>query len=224
MTHSCNRALRDLLARARGALETPGGLDDAARAALVEDLAAAGAKSEGIDGGSVEVALIDSGDGTRFYVAASAAALTRELAAWCRSRWDRTNDARDPATLSDDAVADVYFSGDIAEYFAIGTARVTTDEVPIEQGRYCVLSTAHLSHATSEWLERWSIGPPPPAPIPIASTFYGWFVATREPDVPTEQIPDDLRAAMCFAREHGFGQILFDCDASVVEGLDVHNW
>ncbi len=130
----------------------------------------------------------------------------------------------DPATLGDGDIVDTYFSGDISEYFATGTASIAADDVAVEQGRYCVLSTAHVSHATSEWLERWSVGPPPPAPLPVATTFHGWFVATREPEIPAEPIPADLRAAMRFARTHGFDHILFDSDAASVEGLDVHDW
>lgn len=224
MTASFRRDLRDLLARARAALETPGDLDDDARLALIEDLAIAGSMDMAFDAGSVEVALIDSGDGTRFYIATGIAALNRELAVWCRPRWDRTGDPRDPATLDDDDIVDTYFSGDISEYFATGTASIAADEVAVEQGRYCVLSTAHVSHATSEWLERWSVGPPPPAPLPVATTFHGWFVSTREPEVPTEPVPADLRTAMRFARRRGFDHILFDSDAASVEGLDVHDW
>ncbi|WP_354293656.1 hypothetical protein [Sphingomonas sp. 1185] len=108
--------------------------------------------------------------------------------------------------------------------FLDGRTSTPAEDGDLEQGRYCVLSTTHISHETSEWLESLSVGPPPPAPISVASTFYGWFVATREPDVPTEQIPDDLLAAMRFGRARGFDQILFDCDASVVDGLDVHDW
>lgn len=224
MTGSFRRDLRDLLARARAALETPGDLGDDARLALIEELAIAGSAGMAFDSVSVEVALIDSGDGTRFYIATGTAALNRELAVWCRPRWDRTGDPRDPATLGDDEIVDTYFSGDISEYFATGTATISTDYLSIEQGRYCVLSTAHVSHATSEWLERWSVGPPPPAPLPVATTFYGWFVSTREPEVPAEPIPADLRAAMRFGRQRGFTYLLFDSDAAQVDGLDVHDW
>lgn len=222
MTPTSVRDQRNLLARARAALETPADLDEAARVALIEDLATA-EPTIGDDATMVAVAPVDSGDGTQFHVATSDAALTRVLAAWCRPRWDRTDDARDPNALSDNEVVATYFGGDISEYFAIGTAQVVNDD-ELEHGRYCVLSTAHVSHATSEWLERWSLGPPPPAPLPVATTFYGWFVATREPEAPSEPLPDDLRAAMRFGRERGFDYVLFDSDAAQVDGLGVHDW
>lgn len=223
MTPTSVRDQRSLLARARAALETPADLDEAARVALIEDLATAESTIND-DALTVAVALIDSGDGTQFHVATSDAALTRELAGWCRPRWDRTGDPRDPVTLGDDEIVAAYFAGDISEYFATGTARVVSDAADVEQGRYCVLSTGHVSLATSEWLERWSLGPPPPAPLPVATTFYGWFVATREPDAPAEPLPDDLRAAMRFGRERGFDHVLFDSDAARVDGLAVHVW
>lgn len=225
MTPSSLHDRRDLLARARAALETPADLDDVARAALIEDLATAEATIGG-DVPTVAVALIDSGDGTQFHVATSDAALTRALAAWCRPRWDRTGDPRDPETLTDDQIVATYFAGDVSEYFATGTAHVLNNyaDADVEQGRYCVLSTAHVSHATSEWLERWALGPPPPAPVAIATTFYGWFVATREPEAPAEPLPADLIAAMRFGRERGCDYVLFDSDAAQVDGLYVHDW
>lgn len=225
MTPSSLRDRRDLLARVRTALETPADLDDVARTALIEDLATAEATIDG-DAPTVAVALIDSGDGTQFHVAASHAALDRALAAWCRPRWDRTGDPRDPGSLTDAEIVATYFAGDISEYFATGTATVLNDDTDavVERGRYCVLSTAHVSHATSEWLERWAQGPPPPAPVAIATTFYGWFVATREPEAPAEPLPADLLAAMRFGRERGCDYVLFDSDAAQVDGLDVHDW
>lgn len=227
MTPSSLRDRRDLLARVRTALETPADLDDVARAALIEDLAIAEATIDG-DAPTVAVALIDSGDGTQFHVATSDAALTRALAAWCRPRWYRTVDPRDPGTLTDDQIVATYFAGDISEYFATGTTTVLNADADadadVERGRYCVLSTAHVSHATSEWLERWALGPPPPAPVAIATTFYGWFVATREPEAPAEPLPADLIAAMRFSRERGCDYVLFDSDAAQVDGLDVHDW
>ncbi len=80
MTGSFRRDLRDLLARARAALETPGDLGDDARLALIEELAIAGSAGMAFDSVSVEVALIDSGDGTRFYIATGTAALNTETA------------------------------------------------------------------------------------------------------------------------------------------------
>jgi len=223
MTDLTRRACRDLLIRARAALETPDDVDEMARASLIEDLAVAVTMAVS-DQVLVEVAVIDSGDGIRCFVAMSDAALIRELAAWCRPRWDRTGDPRDHAALGDDDIVRAYFAGGISEYFAIGSARIASHAPGPEQGRYCVLSTAHLSHATSEWLERWSLGPPPPPPVAIATTFHGWFVSTREPEMPAEPLPPDLLAAMRFGWAWGFDHLLFDSDAGRIEGLDVHDW
>ncbi|KAB2855861.1 MAG: hypothetical protein F9K41_07975 [Sphingopyxis terrae] len=95
----------------------------------------------------------------------------------------------------------------------------------MEAGRYCVLTTAHVSTATASSLDEWCSSAATDRPINVASTVYGWFVPVREVDEPTlARLPADLLAAMKFARERGFDHILFDCDAGGVEDLPQHNW
>jgi hypothetical protein len=102
-----------------------------------------------------------------------------------------------------------------------------TSPVPsgLETGRYCVLSTGHLSVATAELLDRWSKMPGHDRPINIAPNSYGWFVPTLEMEgEPFDALPVDLRAATQFARDRGFDYIRFDCDARTVSELATYDW
>ncbi|MDE8652149.1 hypothetical protein [Novosphingobium album (ex Liu et al. 2023)] len=95
----------------------------------------------------------------------------------------------------------------------------------IEQGRYCVLSTAHLTFQTADCLDKWASWPPSDRPIDIAASVYGWFVPTR--DLLEERranLPEDLLGLIAFGRARGFQFVLLDCDADCAEDLPVHDW
>ena len=95
----------------------------------------------------------------------------------------------------------------------------------LESGRYCILSTGHLSCATADLLDRWSRLPVHNRPINIAPNSYGWFVPTLEMEGETaDTIPADLCTATRFARERGFDFILFDCDGGTVAELQIYDW
>jgi hypothetical protein len=95
----------------------------------------------------------------------------------------------------------------------------------LETGRYCVLSTGHLSVATAELLDRWCRLAPHDQLIGVAPGRYGWFVPTLDIDGgAAAAIPDDLDAALVFGRRHGFDYLLFDCDARTVSELATYDW
>lgn len=227
------RAFAQLLARTRAAIETPTDLDDAARAAVVEDIAmfedclARNAIPWRFD---IHIASIDHKHGANHYAALTQEALMAEVAEYCREWWSDIDDGRDPATLDDETIADIYFDDHPSEYLRTDRVRIDpplTDMQPsnLETGHYCVLTTAHLSTATANSLDEWSTAETSERPINVASTVYGWFVPAREVDELTRsKLPADLLAAMNFARAHGFDHILFDCDAGSVEALPKHDW
>ena len=227
------RAFAQLLARARAAIETPADLDDAARTAIIEDISAfedclaRGAIPWGFD---IHIGSIDHKHGTNHYAALTQEALMAEVAEYCREWWSDIDDGRDPATLDDETIADIYFDDHPSEYLRTDRVRIDpplTDMQPsnLETGHYCVLTTAHLSTATANSLDEWSTAETSERPINVASTVYGWFVPAREVDELTRsKLPADLLAAMNFARAHGFDHILFDCDAGSVEALPKHDW
>lgn len=233
MSDTSIRAFAQLLARARAAIETPADLDDAARTAVIEDIAAfedclaRGAIPWGVD---IHIGSIDHKHGTNHYAAMSREALMAEVAEYCREWWSDIDDRRDPATLNDDEIANIYFDDHPSEYLRTDRVRIDpplADRQPssLETGHYCVLTTAHLSTATANSLDEWSTAEASERPINVASTVYGWFVPSRAVDELTQsKLPADLLAAMNFARAHGFDHILFDCDAGSVEALPKHDW
>ena len=95
----------------------------------------------------------------------------------------------------------------------------------MEIGRHLVLSTVHVAMKTAELLDAWAGLEVGSRPLAVASTCYGWFIPTREAEEPDRvQIPQEVLTAMRFGREQGCDYLLFDCDASAVEGLEVFPW
>lgn len=233
MSDNSIRAFAQLLARARAAIETPGDLDSENRTALIEDVAAfedclvAGAIPWPID---IHIGSVSHRHGENHYAALTRAALMAEIGEYCREWWSDIDDFRDPATLDDETVASAYFDDHPSEHLAADRVRIDPPAIDlsaneVEAGRYCVLTTAHVSTATASSLDEWCSSAATDRPINVASTVYGWFVPVREVDEPTQaRLPADLLAAMKFARERGFDHILFDCDADGVEDLPQHNW
>ncbi|HET6525043.1 hypothetical protein [Sphingopyxis sp.] len=227
------RAFAQLLARARAAIETPADLDDAARTAVIEDIAAFGdnlAQNAIPWGFDIHIGSIDHKHGTNHYAALTQEALMAEVAEYCRIWWSEIDDERDPATLDDEMIATTYFEDHPTEYLKTDRVHINPPSAnmqtsSLETGHYCVVTTAHLSNATAGMLDEWCAAATADRPINVASTIYGWFVPARDVDEPTRaKLPADLLAAMKFARAHGFDHILFDCDAGSVEALPKHDW
>lgn len=233
MSDNNNCAYAQLLARARAAIETPGNLDEEARSALTEDIGAfedclaAELLPWSIE---VHVGTIDHRNGINHYVALTREHLMEEIADYCREWWAEIGDRRDPAQLDHEAVADRYFEDHSSEYLV--TDRVRIEPAPfdrfmpdVEAGRYCVLSTGHLSTVTATLLTGWCADAGSDRPINVASTLYGWFVPTRESDDAMRALlPADLSAAIQYGRTGGFDHILFDCDADAIDALPAFDW
>ena len=95
----------------------------------------------------------------------------------------------------------------------------------MEFGRYLVLSTVHVCMKTADLLDAWAVLEPSSRPLAVASTHYGWFIPTHEPEVPDrQQVPEEVLAAMRFGREQNCDYLLFDCDAGEITGLTQFPW
>ena len=95
----------------------------------------------------------------------------------------------------------------------------------MELGRYIVLSTAHISCATAELLNKWARLPAAEQPIAIASTQYGWFLSTRETSDQTRgPIPDELKSIFAFGRNCDCDYVLLDCDGPEEPRLQIFPW
>jgi hypothetical protein len=92
-------------------------------------------------------------------------------------------------------------------------------------GQHLVLSTTHLAARTAHLLEEWAWDEPSDRPLVVASTHYGWFVATEDVCGPDRaRIPGELLAAMNLGRERGCSYLLFDCDGPINSGLSQFAW
>lgn len=93
-----------------------------------------------------------------------------------------------------------------------------------------VLSTAHVTKETAEWLDKidWlNEGP-------AGNTYgtYGWFTYAHDdntcepsaPHAPEGEYPADLWAVFQKARELGASYVLLDCDATEIDGLPEYDW
>lgn len=193
---------------------------------------AIGTSHEGHLAIEVHTAVIEHRHGMNIHVAVDAMALDEEIAAYCREYWSEIDDGRDPNNLSDAEVISNYFECHPSESCTKDRMRIAPVAHQralvagsIEQGRYCVLSTAHLTVHTASCLDKWASWPPSDRPIDIAASVYGWFVPTRAIDDDRRaQLPQDLLRLIAFGRAHGFQFLLFDCDGSDVDGLPLHHW
>jgi hypothetical protein len=95
----------------------------------------------------------------------------------------------------------------------------------LEVGAYCVLSTTHIRATTAALLDLWAGTLATAAPMTVASTVHGWFVATSPVRAAqAEQVPDDLKQVTQFGRAHGVDFVLLDCDAPAVADLQCFSW
>lgn len=86
---------------------------------------------------------------------------------------------------------------------------------PVE--RMLVLSTAHLTEDTcNRWLSE-EAGPAYP------KGEFGWFVYAHWSET-VQPMPAELAACLAYAVAKGCEWVMFDCDASSVEGLQLFDW
>lgn len=233
-TISCQDHLA-LLARARSAIEYPDDLANHARTQLIAEIRGAEDRIERSPlpwTVHLHAAAIEHRYGTNIHAAIDEATLDAEIAAWCREWWKEAGDERDPATLDDETVIAVYFDGHPSDGCAKDQLQVvppplkaTSTSEPVEMGRYCVLSTAHLTVQTAGLLDGWASWPPTERPIDIAASVYGWFVPTRSLEETRQALlPADLLRLMAFGRSRGFQFLLLDCDGDRSDDLPIHDW
>ena len=221
--------------RARSAIEYPEDLASHARSDLIAEIRSA---EDHIERSSLpwpvklHAAAIEHRYGTNIHAAIDETTLDAEIAAWCREWWKEAGDERDPATLGDETVSAIYFDGHPTDGCAKDLLQVTPPLLhtslaskSVETGRYCVLSTAHLTVQTAGLLDGWASWPPTERPIDIAASVYGWFVPTRSLDEARQaQLPADLLRLMAFGRSRSFQFLLLDCDGDRSDDLPVHDW
>lgn len=236
MAPSSHTALADLLVRACKGLANSDRPDPEQHQHLLAELAAA---QQVLTVSSVPwtmslcIGIVDHRHGLNVYVAHSRAALDQELATYCHDWRSETGDPRHPASLDESTLIEAYFEGHDRESLTV--EMVTLDPLPMrpattaqtgpEHGRYCVLSTVHLTSVTGDLLDLWASWPPGERPLDIAAAVHGWFVPTR-PLAPERaaQLPEDLSDLMTFGRARDFDYVLVDCDGDEVNGLKVHGW
>lgn len=230
------RDFRDLLARARAALETPADLDSEAKACLAEDIAVL---EQGVAHSpllwplDIHVGVIGHREGLNIHVALERPALDAQIAEFCRERWAEIRDPRKAEDPGDTLLIEAYFDRHDSEYLSRERIRIEPLPVPPaavtaprpEHGRYCVVSTAHLSAATADLLDLWASWPPGNRPLDIAAAVHGWFVPTRQRE-PSEAkpIPEDLAALIAYGRARGCAYVLVDCDGETVDDLALCDW
>ena len=92
-------------------------------------------------------------------------------------------------------------------------------------GRHLVISTSHIRPATADLLDQWAPMVPESRPLGVAEAGYGWFVLTDPLDgLEREMVPNELWAAIEFARAQGCRWLLLDRDADCIDGLETFEW
>lgn len=228
MTDLSHQQLSAILARVRTALGTaqitdPGLLSDLQQA---EQRLDAHPMPLPVD---VHVGFIDHKCGGNHYAAFSREDLMAEIAQFCREWWSEIRDKRDPATLDDEKVAEIYFERHEDEYLwteRIAVAAAVPEPVSaLRIRRDLVISTSHIRPSTADLLDQWAPMLPEARPLGVAEAGYGWFVLTDPLDGEAlEMVPPELRAVIDLARAQGCRWLLLDRDADCAEGLETFDW
>lgn len=86
-----------------------------------------------------------------------------------------------------------------------------------ETDKLLALSTAHVSYATMQLIEREVAG------AVAYPNEYGAFIYTPE-GLAEREVPEDLKVVLHFARQHNITWLKLDRDAPEIEDLPVFNW
>lgn len=225
MTQTHSELHRALLARARTALETPESVDDALRASLISELAAAERVLEvhslpwPIE---IHTGVIEHRHGVNHYVASSRADLMRQLASFCREYWHEVSCGRAHEERDDEAIVSEYFERKGDEFYWLAAERLelerplTVSLPPIH--RFIRLSIRHLSPGTCHGLMDSSESKKTPDTLPFVDTTFGMMM-----QVPSHSahhaLPEDLDVVLKYASRLGVSIILFHADGDVAEDL-----
>ena len=102
------------------------------------------------------------------------------------------------------------FLESVAEWFREHAAPVLE---PPEIAKMLVLSTAHVTRETAEWLNTETVG--------YRKGDYGWIIYT---DADPDELAPELVACLEFAKAQGCEWIMFDCDADKIDSLETFEW
>lgn len=85
------------------------------------------------------------------------------------------------------------------------------------------VSTAHIKESTSDYLNNNEI------PIPVyrktsETEDCGWFVCVPESRADYEDVPEDLKDVINFARNKEVQWLMLDSDAAIYQELPVYDW
>jgi hypothetical protein len=86
--------------------------------------------------------------------------------------------------------------------------------IELDTRKVVVLSTLHLSVATRTLLSTKRLADWPVAGAPLP---WGFYIYAHEE--PGDDVPDDLRRVLGFARERGFDYVQFDFDGEPIDAL-----
>ncbi|MBO9579505.1 MAG: hypothetical protein J7498_01275 [Sphingobium sp.] len=155
--------------------------------------------------------------------------LLAQVADFCRREWGEINHPRDPAALDDATAARDYFNRHPEDRLQTAMLHVDpqtgVDREELEYGDYLVLSTSHITKATSSLLDQWAQIEPMQCPLSVANNHYGWFVSANPvPPADQDKLPADLAAALTFARDQGCTYLLLDRDAGTTAHLPEYEW
>lgn len=92
----------------------------------------------------------------------------------------------------------------------------------LEVQKLAILSTAHITPETNEWLETRKFdeenGPNG------GKTPYGYFLHVPGEDIPADVFPKDLLDVFDFGRRHGCFYVYLDRDGEIVDELASFDW
>ncbi|MET0238922.1 MAG: hypothetical protein ABW184_03400 [Sphingobium sp.] len=140
---------------------------------------------------------------------------------------DEIDDPRDPATLDDETVVQVYFEQAKEEYLAVDTIKIPA---PVSSGDLKILftlvaSTVHISPASAALLDAWSNEEDIGKPMAVADMRVGWLLSVQTLDEPTRSgLPHDLLEILGFACTKGCRNLILDRDGPEIDGLARHDW
>lgn len=114
--------------------------------------------------------------------------------------------------------------------FVNGIIQKITSKDSCETGRYCSISTAHITRETDALLKaKEGVKNDLPIYFPkrIEGTLYGYIFVVAGWDEYDERhscCPDDLKACLQYAQSLDCAMLVLDGDCEIVDGLPVYEW